>query len=70
MEEIEVLKVSTKPETSLQVMLGILEENINLSLNLYDYREDIVERTRIKQRQFLEQFNSSLVESPVPSASV
>jgi len=69
MEEIEVLKVSTKPETSLQVMLGILEENINLSLNLYDYREDIVERTRIKQRQFLEQFNSSLVESPVPSAS-
>ena len=64
MEEINTLQASTKPETSLQVMLKLLEENVNLSLNLYDYREDVVERTRIKQRQFLEQFNDSLSESP------
>ncbi len=64
MEEIHTLKASTKPDTSLQVMLKLLEENVNLSLNLYDYREDVVERTRIKQEIFLEQFNSSLAESP------
>ena len=55
--------------TSFSVV-KLLEENVNLSLNLYDYREDVVERTRIKQRQFLEQFNDSLSEFPeVPSPS-
>ena len=64
MEEIHTLKASTKSGTSLQVMLKLLEENVNLSLRVYDYREHVVERTRIKQEQFLEQFNSSLAESP------
>lgn len=64
-DEIDALKSTTKAGSSLHLMLGLLEENVSLSLQVSEYQEDILERTRRKHEQFLDLYKKPSGGTPV-----